>query len=156
MHTSRILVPTDLDDRSHTTLCYARELATKLRAELHILHVVPDAARESWAIDAAGVDLAAITSEWLRDADVRVQMLAHQYRFGPVAMFAVVRLGAVAEQVLAYAAEHRVDAIVIGLSKHGAVTRALRGSTVDRIVRRASCPVVTVPTATPRELEVAS
>jgi nucleotide-binding universal stress UspA family protein len=80
-----------------------------------------------------------------------------------VAVFAAVRLGAVAEQILAYANEHQIDLVIIGLRKHNAVTRALRGSTVDRIVRRATCPVLTLPAAdraqgthAPQALEAAS
>jgi nucleotide-binding universal stress UspA family protein len=63
MHTPRILVPTDFDDQAQTTLCYARKLAATLRAELHVLHVVPDAAREPWAAEAAGLNLDELTSD---------------------------------------------------------------------------------------------
>lgn len=149
MQIQHILVATDLNEGSQSTLEYARSMATLFRAHLHLLHVVPDAAREPWAAEAVGLNLEELTGDWLRDADAHVRRIAQGLGLGPVSVTPVVRVGTAAEQILAYATEHHINLIVLGRHGHGPVARALRGSTVDRVVRKATCPVVTVPAAEP-------
>lgn len=145
MRIQRVLVPTALDESSRSTVQYARDLATAFRADLHILHVVPDAAHEPWAPQVVGIELDDLTAAWRRDAEEHVHHCARACCFGPATVIAAVRQGHVAEAVLAYAAEHQIDLIVLGVGLSRPLTRALRGSTADRIVRKAACPVVSVP-----------
>ncbi len=59
------------------------------------------------------------------------------------------RLGPVPREVAAYATSHAMDLIVIGTHGRRGVTHALLGSVAEEVVRRASCPVLTVkPDAT--------
>ena len=46
--------------------------------------------------------------------------------------------------IVDYAREQSVDLIVVGTQGRGAVSRLLVGSVVDRVVRTAPCPVLTV------------
>ena len=55
------------------------------------------------------------------------------------------RSGDVVEQVIAVAEELRADLIVMGTKGHDSVGDMLRGSTTERVVRHASCPVLAVP-----------
>lgn len=47
--------------------------------------------------------------------------------------------------VLADAEKADVDVIVLAVSGHGPVRRAALGSTADKVIRRAPCPVIVVP-----------
>ena len=47
-------------------------------------------------------------------------------------------------EIVALAQDKRADLIVIGTHGRGGVNRALLGSVADRVVRLASCPVLTV------------
>jgi nucleotide-binding universal stress UspA family protein len=47
--------------------------------------------------------------------------------------------------ILDLAKQHPPDAIVLAASSRGRVRRALLGSTADKIIRQAFCPVVVVP-----------
>jgi nucleotide-binding universal stress UspA family protein len=49
--------------------------------------------------------------------------------------------------VLAAAAETRADLIVMGVHGRNVADLALFGSTTNQVVRRASCPVLTVRTS---------
>jgi nucleotide-binding universal stress UspA family protein len=149
MQIQHILVATDLNDCSQSTLEYARSMATLFHAHLHVLHVVPDATCESWSGEAVGLNLDELTNVWLRDADAHLQRIAPALSVGPVSVTPVVRLGPVAKAILTYAAEHKMNLIVLGRHCHGAVARALRGSAIDRVVRKATCPVIMVPSAEP-------
>jgi nucleotide-binding universal stress UspA family protein len=50
--------------------------------------------------------------------------------------------------ILTDARKHAVEAIVIGVSGHGRLKRALLGSTANKVIRRAHCPVIVMPRAT--------
>lgn len=56
----------------------------------------------------------------------------------------IVRRGDPAEVVTELAAEHEVDVIVMGTRGHSKLRQFLLGSTAERVVEHASCPVMTV------------
>jgi nucleotide-binding universal stress UspA family protein len=51
------------------------------------------------------------------------------------------------EELCTYAADQRIDLMVLGTRGLGLVEKLLIGSTTDRVVRRARCPVLSVPAA---------
>ena len=48
------------------------------------------------------------------------------------------------DELIKYALLHAVDLIIVGVRGHGLVETLFLGSTTDRVIRRASCPVLTV------------
>jgi nucleotide-binding universal stress UspA family protein len=48
------------------------------------------------------------------------------------------------EELTKYAAVHGMDLIVLGIRGHGLVETLLIGSTTDRVLRQAPCPVLSV------------
>ena len=50
-----------------------------------------------------------------------------------------------AEEIVRYAAGHRVDLIVLGTHGRTGVSRVLLGSVAERVLRTAHCPVLVVP-----------
>lgn len=61
-----------------------------------------------------------------------------------------VALGAPAGEVVAVAEDVGASLIIVASRRRGAVLRALTGSVLDNVVRRASCPVVIAPDAVRR------
>jgi nucleotide-binding universal stress UspA family protein len=59
---------------------------------------------------------------------------------------AYLRMGNVAEEIVALAKELEADLIVMGSRGHGGLRRAIEGSISDVVVRRAPCAVMTVRT----------
>jgi nucleotide-binding universal stress UspA family protein len=55
------------------------------------------------------------------------------------------------EALVSYAKTKDVDMIVLGVRGHGLVKTLMLGSTTDRVVRHAPCPVLSVSTKTPEE-----
>ena len=140
---ARILVPTDFSAGAERAWVVARQLASRLGAELILIHVlvetplfsegpftmkqarhVFDAAR-AWAVKALG--------EWT--ANAATAGLSARW---------VVRSGTPYEEIVGAATQERADLIVIGTHGRGGLDRALLGSVADRVVRLAPCPVVTV------------
>ena len=140
---SRILFPTDFSESSKTAQQYAIALADRFGAELHLMHVVPplvpypDVASPwvmpesevKYQIDAADQRLRReITSPWLE---------SYAPKYVTVSGFAV-------DEILKYAADQKIDLIVVGTHGHTGLSRLLIGSVAEKLVRTANCPVLTV------------
>ena len=54
------------------------------------------------------------------------------------------RPGKPSDEIVRYAKEHEIDVVVMGTHGRQGVARAVLGSVAERVVRRASCPVLTV------------
>lgn len=141
MTLTRILLPTDFSDTAQYALDYARELAGRFDATVHLLHVVPDPL-QTLAVEVAPVvsDLAA---SWTADAERRLEEVRIE---GPRTVRAV-RVGHAFVEILRYAADNAIDLIVMGTHGRGPVEHLLLGSVAEKVVRKASCPVLTVKQA---------
>jgi universal stress protein A len=141
----QILYATDFSPTSEAALPYACELTRAFGASLHLLHVAQDPYHLPWTGDAYGLDLHELARAWQRDAMTALTRLADKTGLQPVA---VCRLGRPAQEILEYTREQAIDLIVIGSHGHGAFAQLLLGSVAERLIRHATCPVLTVK-ATP-------
>ena len=66
-----------------------------------------------------------------------------------VAIEAVIREGSTATEILEQAASMRADLLVIGTHGRSGFDRLLVGSVAEKVLRKASCPVLTVPKGLP-------
>jgi nucleotide-binding universal stress UspA family protein len=137
----KILVPTDFSDTAETALQYGTELARRLGAELHVLHVSSEgSATAAWPVLGAGVDIGREAAE-LRE---RLQKLASADGGEPLHTEVHVIVGQPALAIAGYALDHELDLIVMGTHGRGPVTHALLGSVAEKVVRTAPCPVLTI------------
>jgi nucleotide-binding universal stress UspA family protein len=145
MTLERILVATDFGEASDTALAYGRELARRFGATLHVLHVVDDVAAR---IDlAAGLppDVGHIQADFEERARRDVAALVSDEDRRDLHAETALLTSAVPERaIVAYAADHRIDLIVLGTHGRGPVAHLFVGSVAERVVRRAPCPVLTV------------
>ena len=136
----QILVPVDFSEPSGRALAYAQDLAGSFGASLHLVHVVPDPHAEPWSVDATGFNLGSLLETW--EADAQGQLEEIKPDTVPCAL--ATPKGQPVQKILAYAAEHPIDLIVMGTHGRGAIDQALLGSVAERVVRKAPCPVLTV------------
>ena len=141
MTLTRILLPTDFSDTAQHALDYARELAGRFGASVHLLHVVPDP-MQNWATEAMPV-VSDLAERWKADAERRLEEIRLD---GPQTVRAV-RIGHTFVEILQYAADNAIDMIVMGTHGRGPVQHLLLGSVAEKVVRKASCPVLTVKQA---------
>ncbi len=141
MTLTRILLPTDFSDTAQHALDYARELAGRFGASVHLLHVVPDP-MQNWATEAMPV-VSDLAERWKADAERRLEEIQLD---GPQTVRAV-RIGHAFVEILHYAADNAIDMIVMGTHGRGPVEHLLLGSVAEKVVRKASCPVLTVKQA---------
>lgn len=149
---ARILCCTDFSSNSLDAFEAALEAAShRPGSQLHLLHVLPEPEAQFWRTYVYQADFN-IDEKARQDLDDKV---AGEYRprvpEGIDFVFAC-RIGRDYEQILAYAAEIGADFMVIG--RQGSSSSALRsfffGNVAERVVSRASCPVLVVPEASDR------
>ena len=54
-------------------------------------------------------------------------------------------VGVASQEIVRYAAEHAIDLIVVASHGYGPLRQLLLGSTAERVLHHAPCPVLVVP-----------
>ena len=139
-----VLVATDFSEPSNAALNYGRELARTFAATLHVLHVA-DIATVQYGIELYSTLLPELQQEVEAAARKQVEgLITEEDRLALRAKPVIVTAGSKAAAIVGYASQHRMDLIVIGTHGRGAVSHLLMGSVAERVVRTATCPVLTV------------
>lgn len=142
---NRILVPTDFSETADAALGYAKQLATKTGASLHLLHVFTD----PYAVAACAAEVYAVVPAEARERalDEARQRLLERLDIIEEQQFRSTRgmvRGLTAPQIVAYASNQDIDLIVMGTHGRRGVAHLLLGSVAEHVVRIATCPVLTV------------
>ena len=112
-------------------------LAAQHRSPLHVLHVVDE-----------GVLPKGRTQRNVEDALVRLRHEVEESQIDPAVDTSVkVISGNVEKTILEEAVANQSSLIVMGLARDATLATVFRGTTADRVVRRAECPVLVVKAA---------
>ena len=144
MHAKKILFPTDFSTLSDAALRHATSLAKDAGATLIIAHVEEPPAAYGTGEMYYGLpdpDLPALTKmlEAVVPSDPSVRFEHRMVTGDP------------AGEIVALAAQEKVDLIVIGTHGRTGLGRLLMGSVAEAVVRRAPCPVFTFKENKPAE-----
>jgi nucleotide-binding universal stress UspA family protein len=140
---SKVLVPIDFSDYSKSALKYAVNFVGHFKAELTLIYVVepviypPDFSMGQIAIPS--VDL-----EMDKRAVDELNKLAQQEIPAEIKVKSVVKTGKPFLEIIETAQEEDVDLIIIATHGHTGVEHILFGSTAEKVVRKAPCPVLTL------------
>ncbi len=135
----RVLVAYEASSDADLALNYGVSLAQEYQVEVHLLHIISDAeyAQEP---EVAGSSAEPESSYEIAARRLRQAMPKEVFLWCDIV--ATVRRGQPANEILAYAKEHEIDLICMGASGKGFSLEKLFGSTVDRVLRHAPCPVL--------------
>ena len=140
----KILVPTDMSAYSLSALEYGEEVAKIFDAELTVVYVVDDGKHKE-------------TREQL-DAELEKQsrmMISHMLVNNDLAtrnINIVIRHGHAATEIVRAARDLQIDLIVLSTHGRTGLRHVLLGSVAEKVVRTATCPVLTVKPEEFREL----
>jgi len=138
-----ILYPTDFSETAEQTYPFACSLARDLGASLIVLHVYPPPLDHSEAVARRDPD----------GYEEDLWRMLKRYEAPGVAGGVTHRLeeGDAVETILRVAREANCDLIVMGTHGRSGLSRMLLGSVAEKILRKASCPVLTLkkPFSTP-------
>lgn len=145
-----LLLATDFSDCSQKAREVACQLADKFDAQLHVIHVIHKMAVE---VPDFGMGLAfpgyleniPETKKKLSDKaqEQLAKELEENWKASHRATYSI-RFGVPDEEIVEYANSNNVDMIVIGTHGRSGLPHILLGSVAERVIHRASCPVVTV------------
>lgn len=131
----RILVPVDFSDASRNAVKYARRIGELAKADLIFINVIePD-----------GLLPAACVEELKANAEENLRGLVSAAReSGITGATSEIRSGLAAHEIVEAAKESDVDLIVIATHGYTGWKHFCIGSTAERVVRAAPCPVLVV------------
>ncbi|GAB4296883.1 MAG: universal stress protein [Ignavibacteriaceae bacterium] len=140
---NKILVPIDFSDYSKSALKYAINFAQQFSSEMILVYVVepivypPDFSMGQIAIPA-------VNSDWDKRAREELDKLAKDEVPKDLKVKTIVKTGKPFVEIIESAKEEDVDLIIIATHGHTGVEHILFGSTAEKVVRKAPCPVLTL------------
>lgn len=140
-HIENILVAVDFSEYSSEAVRYATFLAESFGATLTLVHSVePYIYPEDIS---AGFTLEQLDTRWMEKQKTHLEELRKTIKEG-IPASVVVTMGTAWNQIVNMAKTWKADVIVLGTRGKTGLKHALMGSTAERVVRHATCPVLVV------------
>jgi nucleotide-binding universal stress UspA family protein len=148
----RILVPTDFTEQSENALEFAYQIAKKINGEIELLHVldVPDGDQYAGSLSTGGEltgggnidDLFFV--KLLEKTKERFQDILVSPEYQDVKIIERMKIGSPYKSIVEETEKGNIHLIVMGTSGVNDWEEAIVGSTAERVVRKAKCPVLTI------------
>lgn len=143
LHLNKVLVPIDFSDTSKKALHYALRFAEQFGCEITLLHIVEQ------ATPMVGAPLGIEVFPQLPDDSIAakkelVALAARSRTNGSNSIRSMIRIGHAPNEITKAAKELDVDLIVIATHGYTSWRHLCLGSTAERVVRAAPCPVLVV------------
>jgi nucleotide-binding universal stress UspA family protein len=139
-----ILVPTDFSPASDVAFRYAVDMAVTEGSSIHLLHAIDEASFATAYPDGFYVELPGLREWLIADATMRLQSMAAACAAARVPATSQTVVGRPARLIADVAKSQASDLIVMGTHGRSGFAHMMLGSVAERIVRTASCPVLTV------------
>lgn len=139
----KVLVPIDFSDYSKSALKYAVNFAKSFEAEMCLVYVVepviypPD-------FSMGQIAMPSINTDWDDRAREELAKLAKTEIPSDVKVKTIIKTGKPFVEIIETAKEENIDLIIIATHGHSGVEHILFGSTAEKVVRKAPCPVLTL------------
>jgi nucleotide-binding universal stress UspA family protein len=145
MECKTILVTTDFSETSKEAFAPASTLAGKFDARIVVTYVEGD--RQAFVVPehvAVNLDLDSIRAHQLESSKKRLGELIEEHFPGETEVTFEVPQGTPHIEIVRLAKEHAADLIVMATHGGGFISHAILGSTTERVLRRAPCPVLVI------------
>jgi nucleotide-binding universal stress UspA family protein len=141
---SRILCPVDFSEFSHHAFDHALAIATWYEATVTVLYVVPRAVAPLVTPDAPLYPPIVFSPEDIEQFRREAEEFVATETAG-VQVTTIAREGSAVGEIVDMAASLPADLITMGTHGRSGFDRLMMGSVTERVLRRAPCPVLTVP-----------
>lgn len=141
-----ILVPFDFSEYSLAALLTAKKIAAKAEAKLICVTVIPSEIDWDLLPEKARAGYPQLNLE-MEEAVYRIPEYLKMVAPAKVQVDVVVKIGVPAEQLLRVITRHEVDLVVLGAYGKGFIEGNFIGSTLQKVLRNAPCPVLAVKKA---------
>jgi nucleotide-binding universal stress UspA family protein len=145
----KILVPTDFSMAAKNAIKVAANIAKKANGKLILLHVIEQPSGESYTITGEVVS----SNNWedklfilklIEKSKNQLAALADELKEDGVKVTTELRLGNAYHGIRTIITETDVDLVVMGTAGHSKIEEMIIGSTTEKVVRHAHCPVLTI------------
>ncbi|OHC07421.1 MAG: hypothetical protein A2545_08900 [Planctomycetes bacterium RIFOXYD2_FULL_41_16] len=137
----KILCPVDHSECSYLALKYAISLALKDEAKLYLMHVI-----DSRLYDTEIYKLSPYKLNEIDESRIRTDLMKSlpEGTMDVLEVETIVVKGVPFNEIINAATEINVDLIVIGTHGRTGLSHVMLGSVAEKVVRKATCPVLTV------------
>ncbi len=137
----KVLVPIDFSDYSKSALKYAINFSKFFNAEIILIYVVEPVI---YPLDFSMGQIAmpSFSTEWDERAKEELDKLAKKEINSSVKT--IIKTGKPFLEIIETAKEEDIDLIIIATHGHTGVEHIIFGSTAEKVVRKAPCPVLTL------------
>jgi len=147
----KIICPTDFSEPAGLALKNAVELASHFGAELCVVHIVQEVPRPTWRLQFAEnreyyeAELAKYEKDLYGGSERKLSEILTAASRPGLKSRAIVGLGSnAADEIIRIADEEKADLIMISTHGFTGWRRVVFGSVAEKVVRLATCPVLTV------------
>ncbi len=138
-----ILFPTDFSQGARAAMDHAVSLARDYKAKLILLYVIQDISIAEWYIPSS-LSVADLVEDMQKSAWKEMDRWAAEAAAKVADVEKEVVRGVPFVEIIRTAKEKSADLIVIGTHGRTGIDHMLFGSTAEKVVRKAPCPVLTV------------
>lgn len=148
-----ILFCTDFSDNADFAFFYALA-STRFseKAELHILHVLPEPDAQFWRTYLYEVD--DVDAKANADMSEKIKNTYLKHAYPNLSITISIEKGNTEQEILNYAQKIDADLIVIGRQGSSSLGTHLFGKVTEKIARKAACPVLIIPYSFEKKVKV--
>jgi nucleotide-binding universal stress UspA family protein len=143
MQIKAILFPTDFSQGARAAMDHAISLAKDYDAKLILLYVIQDISIAEWYIPSS-LSAADLVEDMQKSAWNEMEKWGAEVSKTVNDVEKLVVRGVPFVEIIKTAKEKKADLIVIGTHGRTGIDHMLFGSTAEKVVRKAACPVLTV------------
>ena len=151
----KIIVPTDFSEQAMNALSLAYEMAQKINAKILLMHVIEHSKKQTTFMGSTALNTTASMTTGIEMDDIyfielfkkrKKQMMAvlEDSAFAGVEIIDKIMLGTPYHAIEEEITESEADFIIMGTTGVSNWEESLIGSTAEKVVRHASCPVLTL------------
>ncbi len=147
----KILFLTDFSEAANSAFIYALSTAHKIKAEIHILHIVhifSSFDSENEFIDtnrSTGANQESIDWSHLINKAEELKEIADQNGGVNVPLFFHLEKGKILNTIQAYISENKIDVAIMGTSGVDMASKKLADSKTANIIKHSNIPILTIP-----------
>ncbi|MEJ5350418.1 MAG: universal stress protein [Melioribacteraceae bacterium] len=139
----KILVPIDFSDYSKNALKYAVQFAKHFNSSMYLIYVIEPVIYPA-DFSMGQVAIPAMDANIQTRAEEELSNLAKNYVDPSIKVEIIIKTGKPFVEINETAKEKDIDLIIIATHGHTGVEHLLFGSTAEKVVRKAPCPVLTL------------
>lgn len=143
MKIESILCPVDFSDHSREAVEYAVEFARVSKSTLYLVHVVPAFEYAGYLDEYLPLPTDEFYEELVKQSEEELRKLSENA--AGVEVRTMVRRGTPYAEIVAFAREAKADLIVLSSHGRSGIREFFFGSTAEKVLRKAHCPVLIIP-----------